>query len=242
MLGGGLILRARTRSVALALVVNFAFSFAPLVADAPIASNARAQAVSDGWRLVGNDQGVLISTRQLPGQSQPVFRGQATIAGSVLHVLAVVLDSPKSVHWVKGASEMTIVRELDGRTQFVQMLTDLPWPIRDRDTIMKRTVDVLTPASEFRVRFLCAPGELPEQRGAIRVQHCDSHFALRAVEPNKTYVDYQVQIDAGGGLPDWSVHWMEKRITVDTLSRLAEQIVRTTGQYASVMQRWASER
>jgi hypothetical protein len=227
-------MRARTRSVALALVVNFAFSFVPL--------QASAQAVSDGWRLVGNDQGVLISTRQLPGQSQPVFRGQATIPGSVLHVLAVVLDSAKSIHWVKGASEINIVREVDGRSQFVQMVTDLTWPIRDRDTIMKRTVDVLTPASEFRVRFQCAPTEVPEQKGRIRVHHCDSHFALRAVEPNKTYVDYQVQIDPGGGLPDWSVHWMEKRITVDTLSRLAEQVGRTTGQYAKVMERWTSER
>jgi hypothetical protein len=107
---------------------------------------------------------------------------------------------------------------------------------------MKRTVDVLTPASEFRVRFLCASDEVQEQRGKIRVHHCDSHFALRAVEPDKTYIDYQVQIDPGGGLPEWSVHWMEKRITVDTISRLAAQVQNTKGRYADVMQRWTGER
>jgi hypothetical protein len=159
----------------------------------------------------------------------------------VLHVLAVVLDSANAIHWLKGASGMLVLHESDGRTQVVQMLTDLPWPIRDRDTIMKRSVDVLTPGSEFRVRFLCAPGELAEKAGTIRVRRCDSHFSLRAVEPDKTYVDYQVQIDPGGGLPDWSIHWLEKRVTVDTLSRLASQVERTAGKYANVMQRWTGE-
>jgi hypothetical protein len=62
------------------------------------------------------------------------------------------------------------------------------------------------------------------------------------VEPNKTYIDYQVQIDPGGGLPSWSVHWMERRITVDTISRLATRVEKTLGNYASIMQRWTSER
>jgi hypothetical protein len=229
-------MRARTRSVSLAFVASFAlFSQSSF-------GHASAQEISDGWRLVGRDNGVLISTRTLPGQSHPTFRGQATIAGSVLHVLAVVLDSPNAIHWIKGASEIVIVREADSRTQFVQMVTNLPWPIRDRDTIMKRTVDVLTPASEFRVRYLCAPNEVKEQGSRIRVHHCDSHFSLRAVEPNKTYVDYQVQIDPGGGLPDWSIHWMEKRVTVDTLSRLATRVENSAGHYKSVMRRWTSER
>jgi hypothetical protein len=191
---------------------------------------------------VGQDKGVLISSRQLPGQSHPTFRGQATIAGPVLHVLAIVLDTPNAINWVKGADEMAILDDSDGRNQLVDMLTDLPWPIRDRDTIMRRSVDVLTPASAFRVRFQCAPGERAERSGKVRVRHCDSHFALRAVEPNKTYVDYQVQLDPGGGLPAWSIHWMEKRVAVDTLSRLAEQVERTAGHYARVISRWTSER
>ena len=235
-------MRAGTRSVSLALVAGLAVFSAGAPEYGLRLGSASAQEVSEGWRLIGKDQGVLVSARQLPGESHPTFRGQATIAGSVLHVLAVVLDSRNTVKWLKGASGMEILREGDGRSQVVMMLTDLPWPIRDRDTIMKRTVEVLSPASEFRVRYLCAPRERAEQRGKVRVQQCDSSFSLRAVQPGKTYVDYQVDLDPGGGLPAWSVRWMEKRIAVDTLSRLAERVLQTSGRYASVMQRWTSER
>jgi len=203
-------------------------------------SAGHAQAVSDGWKTLGKEQGVVISTRQLKGQEHPVFRGQATIKGSILHVLAVVLDTANSRRWVRGNDGIEIIRNVDDRVQFVHMFTDLPWPIRDRDMVMKRSVTVVRPATEFRIRYLCAPRERKERSGRLRVTGCDSHFTLKAVDANKTYVDYQVMLDPGGGLPDWGRRWMERRITVDTIARLERQVARTGNQYAEVQRKWAT--
>jgi hypothetical protein len=201
---------------------------------------AQAQAVSGGWQILGKEQGVVISTRQLAGEKHPVLRGQATIKGSILHVLAVVLDTKSSRGWVRGNDGIEIIRNVDDRVQYVHMLTELPWPIRDRDMIMKRSVTVVQPATEFRVRYLCAPKERKERSGHLRITTCDSHFTLKAVDANKTYVDYQVMVDPGGGLPDWGRRWMERRITVDTIARLERQVSRTGNQYEAVQQKWAS--
>lgn len=208
-----------------------------LIAQLGVAS---AQAVSEGWKILGKEQGVVISTRQDAGQDNPVFRGQATIQGSILHVLAVVLDTANSRRWVRGNDGIEIIRNVDDRVQFVHMRTDLPWPIRDRDMIMKRSVTVVKPGSEFQIRYLCAPKERKERSGHLRVEHCDSHFTLRAVDATHTYVDYQVQLDPGGGLPDWGRRWMERRITVDTIARLERQVRRTVNQYQDVQQKWAT--
>lgn len=203
--------------------------------------DARAQAVSNGFRVIGEEEGVLISVRSEAHDPHPTYRGQTTIRGSVLHVLAIVLDTMRSTHWVKGSDEMEILDD-KGRVQLVHMSTHLPWPIRDRDMIMQRSVDVLSPATEFRVRYLCAPKKLPEQRGKLRVTQCDSHFTLKAVDADKTYVDYQVKLDPGGGLPHWAIRWMEKRITVETLTKLQRQVNRTRGKYADVMRHWTHAR
>jgi len=200
----------------------------------------QAQALSEGWQVLGKEQGVLISTRHPAGQQHPVFRGQATIKGSILHVLAVVLDTKNSRRWVRGNDGIEIIRNVDERVQLVHMVTDLPWPIRDRDMIMKRSVTVLQPATEFRIRYLCAPKERKERSGHLRITTCDSHFTIKAVDANKTYVDYQVMLDPGGGLPDWGRRWMERRITVDTIARLERQVGRTGSQYQAVEQKWAS--
>lgn len=217
-----------------------AWKFWVIIATLAQLGVASAQAVSDGWKILGKEQGVVISTRQLQGQEHPVFRGQATIKGSILHVLAVVLDTRNSRRWVRGNDGIEIIRNVDDRVQFVHMVTDLPWPIRDRDMIMKRSVTVLAPATEFRIRYLCAPKERKEKSGHLRVNTCDSHFTLRAIDANKTYVDYQVQLDPGGGLPDWGRRWMERRITVDTIARLERQVGRTGNQYTDIEKKWAT--
>ena len=203
---------------------------------------AGAQAISDGWRIVGSEQGVLISTRIAQGSAHPTFRGQATIKGSVLHVLAIVLDTEHSTKWVRGADRIEVIKNVDGRTQFLQMFTELPWPIRDRDTVMKRSVQVLRPGSEFRIRYECAPNLRKELRQSMRVTTCDSHFTLKAVDVDKTYVDYQVYLDPGGGLPSWGIRYLEKRVTVDTIYKLQRQVRRTPGQYQDVIRRWANEK
>jgi hypothetical protein len=203
---------------------------------------AGAQAVSGGWRILGSEQGVLISTRTESGDHHPTFRGQATIKGSVLHVLAIVLDTAKSTKWVRGADGIEIIKNIDDRTQYLQMFTHLPWPLRDRDMVMKRSVEVLAQGTEFRIRYQCAPDVRKEERRALRVTTCDSHFTVKGIDVDKTYVDYQVHLDPGGGLPSWAIRYLEKRVTVDTIYKLERQVRKTPGQYADVMRKWATER
>jgi hypothetical protein len=203
---------------------------------------ANAQAVSGGWRIIGSEQGVLISTRSNGGKGPPTLRGQATIKGSVLHVLSIVLDTGGSTKWVSGASQIEIIKDLDDRNQLVHMFTKLPWPIRDRDMVMKRSVEVLAQGSEFRIRYQCVPSARKELRRSHRVTLCDSHFTLKGINADKTYVDYQVHLDPGGGLPSWGIRYMEKRVTVDTIYKLERQVRRTSGGYQDVIRKWAGQR
>ena len=154
---------------------------------------------------------------------------------------------PKAQARVMGSKPYTeklieVIKNVDGRTQFLQMFTHLPWPIRDRDTVMKRSVQVLRPGSEFRIRYECAPSLRKELRQSMRVTTCDSHFTLKGVDVDKTYVDYQVYLDPGGGLPSWGIRYLEKRVTVDTIYKLQRQVRRTPGQYQDVIRRWANEK
>jgi hypothetical protein len=206
------------------------------------AATAGAEAASGEWRFVTREKGVLVSTRTEQGRSHPTFRGEATVDGSVLHVLSVVLDSQNATKWVRGADQVEVLGRKDARSEQVRMITDLPWPIRDREMVMERSVKVLVPGREFDVRFACASALRPEQGSYVRVHECDSHFHIKAVDAGHTYVDYRAYLDPGGGLPNWGVRWMEKRVAVDTLSRLVRQLGRTVGKYDAAIARWAEAR
>jgi hypothetical protein len=193
-----------------------------------------------GWRTIVEERGIVVSTREQPGKALPSFRGQGNVNGSVLHVLAVVLDDARSKEWAKDADEAQVLRTIDAHTQVVYTRSHQTWPIHDRDLVMKRTVEVLEPGTAFRVRLVCVPGEKPEIAAAIRIKDCDTVFVLRKVDEQTTHVDYRVRADPGGSNPAWAVRWASKNIPLETLVALRKQIVKTKGQYADVIRSWSA--
>lgn len=195
-----------------------------------------------GWQPIHREQGVLVSTRAEPGRDLPSFRGQAKVNAPVLQLLAILLDDGRSSEWAKGADETHILRQLDDRTQIIYARSKQPWPVQDRDIVMRRTVDVLKPGEMFRVRLVCTPHEKPKVEGAVRVQRCETTFLLTAIADNQTAIDYRVNADPGGNNPAWIVKMASKSIPLDTLVALRKQAQRTRGKYDDAVAQWAKAR
>jgi hypothetical protein len=197
-------------------------------------------AQSGAWRVIDRERGITITARDEPGRELPTFRGQGNIRGDVLSVLAVVADAEGAAQWAKGADRVQLVRALGPRTHLIYTYTDTPWPVSDRDMIMKRTIEVAKPGQEFWVRLVCAPKVRKPVDGVIRVTDCVSHFHLKRVDDKTTYVEYQVNLDPGGRLPDWLIRWASKKIPFETLVDLEKQVGRSKGKYEAFVREWAN--
>lgn len=195
-----------------------------------------------GWRKIHEDRGVVVSTRPQAGSDLPSFRGEGDVKAPVLQLLAIVLDDARSKEWAKDAGEAEVLRTVDLHTQIIYTRSPQTWPIRDRDLVVKRTVEVLEPGAAFRVHLACVSGEKPELDTVIRIKDCDTDIVLRKVDEQTTHVDYRVRADPGGSNPAWAVRWASKNIPLDTLSGLRKQVVKTKGLYADVMRVWAEQR
>lgn len=195
--------------------------------------------VEAGWQKTHEESGITVSTRTAPGAANATFRGQGNVKGGLLHLLAILLDDARSKEWAKGVSDAKVLRTIDERTAVVYSRSAQPWPVRDRDVVLKRTVDVLKPGL-VRVRLVCAPSERPPSSAAVRIEHCETVILLRKVDEQTTYVDYQVTADPGGPTPSWIVRWASKNIPLDTLHGLRKQVKKTAGQYRDVEATWTS--
>jgi hypothetical protein len=205
------------------------------------AERAWADEASD-WHTVHRERGIVVSTRKEPGSSLPSFRGQAELPGSVLHILAIVIDDARAKEWSKDAEEAVVLRKIDPRTQLVYSRARQAWPVQDRDLVMKRTIEVIKPEQEFRVRLLCVPGEKPTISKVVRMTDCETVFWLRKIDATTTFVEFRVRADPGGNSPDWLVRWASKNIPVDTLVALRKQIHKTKDSYAAVIREWERAR
>lgn len=198
---------------------------------ASLASQSLADSTSEGWRTLYQEEGILVSVHEEPGVDLPGMRGQTQINADIDHLLAILLDDQRSTEWAKGADETRVLRKLDARSQLIYAHSRQPWPVRDRDLIMKRTVEVLTPGQAYRVHLVCVPDERPELADIVRVRRCETSFVLRAVDATHTRIDYRVQADPGGKIPAWMVRRASRSIPLDTLRALAKQVELTRGKY-----------
>jgi START domain len=203
-------------------------------------AGAAASQDDGGWRAIYEEQGIVVSTREQPGHELPSFRGEGELKGSVLHVLAIVLDDARTKEWATDADETEVLKTLDTRTQLIYSRSHQTWPVRDRDLVMKRTVEVVKPAAAFRVRLVCVTGGKPEVSSAIRIKDCETVFALRKVDETTTHVEYRVRADPGGSNPAWAVRWASKNIPLETLLALRKQVLKTRGHYDDVIRTWAN--
>jgi hypothetical protein len=224
---------ARARPRALRPVLSLSLA---LVALGP--GPARAEDRHAGWQELENKRGITVSEREVSGKGLPWYRGQAEVPGSVLQVLAVVLDDARSKEWAKDVKEARVLRSVDPHTEIVYSRSDQTWPVRDRDLVMKRTVQVLRPGEEFRVRLVCVPEEKKEVHNVVRIKQCETVFLLRKLDANTTFVDMEMHVEPGGHHPEWAVRHAAQSVPYDTLSGLRKQVKKTAGQYAAEIHKW----
>jgi hypothetical protein len=200
----------------------------------------------NAWQVVEtSSRGIVV--RKRVGASEDAlsaFQGEGVIRGNVLQVLAVILDAAQVEHWAYGITDAARITGPRGAGQadgdeLLYLYSDTPWPVRDRDMVVRREVDVLKPAEAFRVRMHCVANGRPERDGVVRVRRCHSQFTLVRATDDTTRVVYETELDPAGSVPGWASRWVAKTAPLRTLEALEARASRKDGRYAAVVQRWS---
>jgi START domain len=206
---------------------------------------------ADTWQVIETSQrGIVVRKRgsadATSDASAPredaldAFQGEGVIRGNVLQVLAVVLDANQVEHWAYGITDASRLTG-DGTTQdeLLYLYSDTPWPVRDRDMVVRREVEVMRPAESFRVRMRCVAGGRPQRDNVVRVRRCESSFTLTRATDDTTHVVYETELDPAGSVPGWASRWVAKNAPLRTLEALERRASSSDGRYAAVVQHWS---
>lgn len=215
--------------------LSFASALVLLSASVCIADDGGA-----GWTVIQRERGITVSKRVQPDCDLPSFRGQGRIHGNVLQILAVMLDLKAVGSWAHGVHTSRPLQRIDARTHLLYLSSDLPWPIRDRDMVVRSSVEVVRPSEEFHIALRCEPNVAGPKSDAIRVTRCVSSLHLRKVDEETTEVDYVMSLDPGGHLPRWSAEFVTKKSPFETLVALEKRAASSQGQYAAAVRDWSA--
>jgi hypothetical protein len=198
-------------------------------------------ALADEWREVANQGGVRVYARTEPGRTMPLLRAETTIAASPYELMAVIKDVSGHSEWIHMCAEARLLQRESETVSYVYTRIDVPWPISDRDAVLRSELEVIEPGVELLASFrIAAPVErdVAARPGIWRMERLRGHYRLRATGDGQTHVEYAMDMDPGGFVPAWMVARGARDMPLKTLANLRERVRETRGQYQEWLRRW----
>jgi hypothetical protein len=196
---------------------------------APASSEAAALA---SWQTITRERGVLVSTRDEAGRQFPSFRGIGRVDGSVWEIIAVLEDADHAKDWMHDCNGSALLEKIDSHHQIIYNRTDAPWPVADRDIVLESTYQVTNGGKEIWAKFKqTTHTKMPVVNGIVRMPTLEGHYHVVAIDDSHSLVEYRVNADPGGALPDWLVTQTTKDLPLETLVNLRARVKTMRGQY-----------
>lgn len=197
-----------------------------------LASACPQTANADDWKVILEQDGIVVSRRLVEGRALPQLRAVGEVPGTPYEVLAVLLDVPEHVAWRPDCAESRIVRRISHWKSLTYTRIRTPWPLADRDVVVEDEVLFVDPPSSVKVSFqaVAAP-DVESGRRVIRMPRVTGSYSIEATPDGRSRVHYELEADIGGSVPDWFVAIQSAGNPFRTLAGLRQQLERTRGRY-----------
>ena len=197
----------------------------------------------DAWQPLVTQDGVSVRQRTSAGRELPELEASVEIDAGLFEVLAVITDVPRQTQWMHDCVESRLVRREGDDVSLIYNRTDAPWPVSDRDVVLRSETKLLAPLAHVAVRFAnVADPAAPAVDGVVRMPRLVGAYDLTWVSPTRTRVSYQLDIDPGGSLPGFAVTRTTRETPLYTLLGLRRQVEVMRGNYTEFVTRWSGRR
>ncbi len=176
-----------------------------LSALALLGSPTVALASDETWELRKQEAGIDVYTRSVPGSDIEEFRGEGLVEAEPGEILAVLRDANRFKDWFPNTSESMLLKR-DGDVSYRYSVMSTPWPISDRDNVLRSVTTRDDATGRVDIQIEAAPDAHPVQDGRHRVRKARGSWRLTPEGGGRTFVSFTMHLEPGGGIPDWMVN------------------------------------
>jgi hypothetical protein len=182
-------------------------------------------AVPNGWELVSTRDNIESARKTIPNSALFAFRGETVTDVSISKLSSLLLDDPKGPDWVDLMNISAELERTDPNTKIIRQGYNLPWPLQDRDYVMKQVADYDEKNKVFTLEFESTTHpSMPVQKCCIRAQTYRTYWKLRALPNGNTKAEVEVYTDPKGSLPAWLINLIQEDWPYNTLTSLLKRV------------------
>jgi len=186
-------------------------------------------AMAGDWQPVSNGENVFVQRREYQGSALQEIRGVTRLKASLNAVMALLKDAQFNRHWVYRSGGATILEENGYKQAYVYGVVDAPWPMQDRDTVVRFDYWQHPESAEITITITNFPAFIETESQFVRVPDFGGFWRLRPQADGWVEVTYQVYGDPGGWIPVWLANYAALTSVTRTLKNMASAVRHYSG-------------
>jgi len=172
---------------------------------------------------------LLVQRRAYPGSALQEIQGVTRLQASLNAVMALLKDAAFNREWVYRSGGAKILQEDGYARAYVYGIVDAPWPMRDRDTVVRFDYRQQPDTGVVTITISNYPDFLPSDPHFVRVPDFGGYWQLRPEADGRVEVTYRVHGDPGGWIPAWLANYAAVTSVTRTLRNMSTAVKRYRG-------------
>lgn len=174
------------------------------------------------WVKDHEDSGFSIYTRQVKDSKILGIKAEGIIEAPLPAVMANLRNVEQSTDWTPGQLEKYSIDDISDLEAITFTLSDLPWPLSDRDMILHNKLFI---NKERQLLFVLSKSVEHEKNkapkdGIVRAHVEYANIGLRPIDANKTYIELTTLVNPKGSIPVWVINFYQTKWPVEFLQAL----------------------
>lgn len=195
----------------------------PLLALAPPAGAVTAdnQPVQKQWQLISNRDGIEVYRAHDDTARIKTFRGVTTIELHDFYAPIAVFDDEEGLpRWLYLIRDLNELQRRSPTDRDYHVLTNLPWPVTDRDAGLHFTLGQNPQTRAIQILFRTKNDLVPIQDDYVRIPEMTGHLNVLPLAGKNVQITFEVLVDPGGYIPAFLVNFILKDLPFVSLQRL----------------------
>jgi hypothetical protein len=176
------------------------------------------------WKLEKDNNGIKVFSSEMANSSFKAVKVECILEGNYQKLLSVLSNVPKFSEWIY-RTELTKMVRKPGPGEFIYYsLTNLPWPMSNRDVVIRVQVKTDSMPAFMVISGVDVPDEVEEIPTRVRVKHYKAYWKVSMPTAATVKILYILELDPGGTVPAWIANMFVDKGPYETFVKLAEQL------------------
>lgn len=158
------------------------------------------------WELKKEKKDIKVYVRDSPDSPIKQLKMKFTVEASMSAIVLLLQDVAAIPDWVYKCPEAYHLKKINATEEIYYNRMDFPWPLDDRDLIVKNTMKQDPITKVVRSESFNEPTYIPKKEGLIRIPKLHLWWEFTPRDNGLVEVEYFLSSDPGGLIPAWMIN------------------------------------